>query len=51
MHLVWKAGILFFSVSKQGPRLTTIEEDGGEEGLLHLEVAYEDDGVEPLDPV
>ena len=50
MQLVSKAWILF-SVSKQGPCLTAVEEDGGDKRLAELELACKDDGVAPPDPV
>ena len=40
-----------FRVSKQGPRFTTIEEDGGDQRLVELELACKADGVAPLNPV
>ena len=48
MHLVSKAW-LFFSVSKQGPCFTAVEEDGGDERLVQLELVCEADGVAPPD--
>ena len=41
----------FFSVSKQGPCSTVVEEDGGYKRLVQLELAHEPDGVAPPDPV
>ena len=40
-----KARILFVRVSKQGPCLAAIEEDGSEERLVQLELACKADGV------
>ena len=40
MHLVSKAWILFFRVSKQGPRFTAIEEDGGDKRLVKLITSF-----------
>ena len=55
MHLVSKAWtffiFLFWRVIKQGPCFTAIEEDGGDERLMALELACEADGVAPPDPV
>ena len=50
-HLVSKTWILFFRVSKQGPHYSAIEEDGGDERLVELELAYKADGVEQSHPV
>ena len=44
-HLVSKAWILFFRVSKQGPCFTAIVEDGGNKRLGQLELARQVDGV------
>ena len=41
----------FFRVSKQGPGLTAVEDDGGDKRLVHLELACKADGVGPTDPV
>ena len=41
----------FFIVSKQGPCLTAVEEDGDDKRLVELELACEADGVAPTDPV
>ena len=41
----------FFSVNKQGPCFTAIEEDGGDKRLVALELACEADGFAPPDPV
>ena len=41
----------FVLVSKNGPRLTAIEEDGSEKRLLHLERACETDGAASPAPV
>ena len=41
---------ILFSVSKFGS-FTAIEEDGGDERLVELELACEADGVAPPDPV
>ena len=38
MHLVSKAWILFFRVSKQDPCFTAIEDDGGDKRLVELEL-------------
>ena len=38
MHLVSKAWILFFRLSKQGSCFTAVEEDGGDEKLVELEL-------------
>ena len=51
MHLVWKAWILLYRVSKQGPCFTAIEEDGGDRRLVELKFACEADGVASPDPV
>ena len=51
MHLVSKAWILFFRVSKHGSCFTAVEEDGGDKRLVQLELACESDGVAPPDPV
>ena len=40
-----------FSVSKQGPCFTAIEEDGGDKRLVKLELVRKADGVTPPDPV
>ena len=40
----------FLSVSKKGPSFTAMEEDGGDERLVQLELACEADGVAPPDP-
>ena len=50
-HLVPKAWIVFFRVSKQGPCFRAFEEDGGDERLVELELALEADGVAPPDLV
>ena len=50
LHLVSKDWI-FFSVSKQVPCFTAIEEDGGDRRLVQLELACEADGVAPPDTV
>ena len=42
---------LFFTVSKQGPCFTVIDEDGGDKRLVQLEHAFEADGVALPDPV
>ena len=39
----------FFGVSKQGPRVTAIDEDSGNKRLLQLELACKADGVTPPD--
>ena len=39
MHLISKAWILFFRVSKQGPDFTAVEEGGGVKRLVELEFA------------
>ena len=41
----------FLSVSKEGPSFTAMEEDGGDERLVQLELACEADGVALPDPV
>ena len=41
----------FFRVSKQGPCLAVIEEDGGDMRLKQLELACEADGSASPDPV
>ena len=41
----------FFGVSKQGPCLTAIEEDGGDKILVELKLVCEADGVVQPDPV
>ena len=41
----------FFSVSEQGPCLTTGEENRGDEKLVQLELACKVDGVALPDPV
>ena len=41
----------FFKVSKLGPRFTAIEEDGGDKRFVQLELACEDNGAAPPDPV
>ena len=41
----------FFRVSKQGPCLTAIEENGGEKRFVQFELACEADGVASPDPV
>ena len=38
---------IIFRVSKQGPRFTAIEEDGGDKRLVKLKLACEADGVAP----
>ena len=38
-------------VSKQGPRLIAIEEDGGDKQFIQLELAFEADGVPSPDLV
>ena len=43
--------LLHFSVRKQGPCFTDIEEDGGDKRLVQLELAYKADGAAPPDPV
>ena len=50
-HLVSKAWILFFRVSKQGPCFTATEEDGGDKRLVEFEFAYKAGGVALPDPV
>ena len=42
---------LFFSVSKQGPCFTAMEEDGGDKRLVQLEPGTEAHGDAPRDPV
>ena len=37
-------------VSKQGPRFTAVEEDGGDKRLVELELAGTAEGIVPLDP-
>ena len=49
--LGFKAWILFFRVSKQGPCFTAGEEDGGDKRLVQLELVSEGDGAAPPDPV
>ena len=49
--MVSKAWILFFSVRKQGPCFTAIEEDGGDKRPAELALACEADGVALPDPV
>ena len=51
MHLVSKAWILFFRVSKQGPCFTAVEDDGDDKRLVELELARKADGVALPDPV
>ena len=51
MHLVSKAWILFFRVSKQDLCFTAIEEDERGKRLTEHELACKADGVAPLDPV
>ena len=41
----------FVRISKQGPCLTTIEEDGGGKRLITLELAFKADRIAPPDPV
>ena len=41
----------FLRVGKQDPCLTTVQEDGDNERLVQLELAYEADGVASPDPV
>ena len=41
----------FLRISKQGPCLTAIEEDGGDKRLVQLELACKADGVASPDPV
>ena len=41
----------FFTVSKQGPCFTAMEEGEGDKRLVQLELACEADGVAPPDPV
>ena len=41
----------FFRVSEQGSCFTSIEEDGGDKGLVEPELACRADGVAPPDPV
>ena len=41
----------FFRACKQGPCFTAIEEDGGEERLVQLELACKADGLVLPDPV
>ena len=50
-HLVLKAWILFFRVSKQGPCFTAIEKDGGDKKLVELGLACKADGIAAPDPV
>ena len=51
-HLISKAWILsFFTVSKQGPCFTSVEENGGDKSLSQPEHACEIDGVAPPNPV
>ena len=50
-HLVSKAWILFFRVSKGGPCFIAVEEDGGDKRLAELELPCRADGVTPPDPV
>ena len=51
MHLVSKAWILFFRVSKGGPCFIAVEEDGGDKRLVQLKLARTADDVLPPDPV
>ena len=51
MHLVLKAWILLFRVSKQGPCFTAIAENGGDKRHAQLELACNADGVAPPGPV
>ena len=41
----------FYGVSRQGPCFTAIEENGGDERLVQLELACKADGVSLPDPV
>ena len=49
--LVFESLDPLFRVSKQGPSLAAIQEDGGDKRLVQLEPACEADGVAPPDPV
>ena len=49
-HLVSKAWVLFFRVSKQGPCFTVIEEDGDDKRLVELELARKANDVAQPDP-
>ena len=51
MHLVSKAWILFFRVSKQALCFTAVEKDGGEKRRVQLELACKADGAALPDPV
>ena len=51
MHLVSEAWILCFRISKQGPRFTAVEEDGGDKRLVDLVLACKADGVASPDHV
>ena len=49
---IWvRKSAFFFSVSKQGPCFTTVEEDGGDKRHVELEFACKAYRVAPLDPV
>ena len=41
----------FFRVNKQGPRVTAIEDDGGDKRCVEFELAYKVDSVPQPDPV
>ena len=49
-HLVSKAWVLFFRVSKQGPCFTVREEDGDDKRLVELELARKANDVAQPDP-
>ena len=51
MHMVSKAWILFFRVSKQDTCFTTVEEEECDKRLVELELACKADSVAPPDPV